>query len=307
MKMEKIMVEIKNENKKYPVFVGTSILSGIVDFIKEKHSDKKIVVITDNVVKSLYQNKILDALKPLKPYMASVPSGEGSKSRKTKQEIEDTLLEKRYGRDTIIIAFGGGIIGDLAGFIASTFKRGIHLIHLPTTLLAIVDSSIGGKTGINTKHGKNLIGTIYQPEAVFADIAFLDALPDNEFLNGLAEIIKIAATLDKSLFDYIEKNYEKILSKDKDVLLHIIKRSIELKKEIVEKDPYELGPRQVFNFGHTIGHAVESDSDFSIKHGFCVSIGMAVESRISALSGNLNQDDEKRIVSILELVGLPTK
>ena len=305
--MEKIIVEIKNENKKYPVFIGNSLLPKIADFIKEKHNDKKVIVITDDIVKSLYENKILDALKQSKPCLISVPAGEESKSRETKQYIEDILLERMYGRDTIIIAFGGGVVGDLAGFIASTFKRGIPLIHLPTTLLAMVDSSIGGKTGINTKHGKNLIGTIYQPEAVFTDINFLNELPDNEFLSGLAEIIKMAATLDEKLFDFMETNYKKILSREKDILINLIKRSVELKKEIAGKDPFESGPRQVFNFGHTLGHAVESASKLMVKHGFCISIGMAVESRVAVLSGNLASEEEKRITALLESFRLPTK
>jgi len=305
--MEKIIVEVKNENLRYPIILGAAILPKIADFIKEKHKNKRIAVITDDNMKSAYEGKIMGALKSLNPYILSVPPGEDSKSRKTKQEIEDILLEKKYGRDTLLIAFGGGIIGDLAGFVASTFNRGVPLLHIPTTLLAMVDSSIGGKTGINTKHGKNLIGTIYQPEAVFTDLNFLETLPDNEFLNGLAEIIKMAAALDKQLFSYIEKNHKKILSRDKDVLHHLIRRSIELKKDIVEKDPHESGPRQVFNFGHTIGHAVEADSGFSVKHGFCISIGMAVESRISVLSENLKADEEKRIINLLKSVGLPTK
>ena len=277
--MEKIIVEVKNENLRYPIILGAAILPKIADFIKEKHKNKRIAVITDDNMKSAYEGKIMGALKSLNPYILSVPPGEDSKSRKTKQEIEDILLEKKYGRDTLLIAFGGGIIGDLAGFVASTFNRGVPLLHIPTTLLAMVDSSIGGKTGINTKHGKNLIGTIYQPEAA----------------------------LDKQLFSYIEKNHKKILSRDKDVLHHLIRRSIELKKDIVEKDPHESGPRQVFNFGHTIGHAVEADSGFSVKHGFCISIGMAVESRISVLSENLKADEEKRIINLLKSVGLPTK
>src|SRR3989338_3243453 len=305
--MEKIIVEVKNENLRYPIILGAAILPKIADFIKEKHKNKRIAVITDDNMKSAYEGKIMGALKSLNPYILSVPPGEDSKSRKTKQEIEDILLEKKYGRDTLLIAFGGGIIGDLAGFVASTFNRGVPLLHIPTTLLAMVDSSIGGKTGINTKHGKNLIGTIYQPEAVFTDINFLNELPDNEFLSGLAEIIKMAATLDEKLFDFMETNYKKILSREKDILINLIKRSVELKKEIAGKDPFESGPRQVFNFGHTLGHAIESASKLAIKHGFCISIGMAVESRVAVLSGNLASEEEKRITALLESFRLPTK
>jgi len=228
--MEKITVRIKEREKLYGVLIGNSISSSIAEFIRERHKNRKIAVVTDDNLKKLCQKTILNALKPINPLLISIPAGESSKSREMKEKIEDKLLEKRYGRDTVIIAFGGGVIGDLAGFVASTFDRGVPLIHIPTTLLAMVDSSIGGKTAINTKHGKNLIGTTYQPDAVFADLDFLGSLPQEEFINGMAEIIKIAATSDKVLFKFIEKNNKKILERNKEMLIKIIKRAIELKK-----------------------------------------------------------------------------
>ncbi len=305
--MEQIKIEIQNKNKEYNVFVGTSITKLIEKFIKENHKDKKIVIITDDDIKNICKNSIVNSLKPLNPYLISVPAGESSKSRETKAKIEDILLEKRYGRDTVMIAFGGGVIGDLVGFVASTFNRGVPLLHVPTTLLSMVDSSIGGKTGINTKHGKNLIGTTYQPDAVFADLNFLDTLPKEELLNGLVEIIKIAITSDKALFSFIEKNSKNILKKEKNTLLHIIKRSIELKKDVIEKDVLESGLRQLLNFGHTFGHAFEAYSRYKIKHGYCISLGIVVEAKIAALLGNLKTKEEKRIISLLEKFGLPTK
>ena len=305
--MEQIIVEIERKNKEYSIFIGNSILSRIEDFITSSHKNKRVVLITDDNVKKLYGTKILEIIKPSSPYLISIPARESSKSRETKQKIEDMLLEKKYGRDTIIIAFGGGVIGDLAGFVASTYCRGVPYIQVPTTLLAMVDSSIGGKTGVDTKYGKNLIGTTYQPDGVFTDLDFLNSLPKEEFLNGLVEIIKIAATSDKELFGFIENNISSILEKEKNSLTHIIKRSIELKKNVVEKDEKESGLRQILNFGHTFGHAFEAYSDYKAKHGHCISLGIVVESKIAVLTGNLKGKGKKRIASLLEAFGLPTK
>ncbi|MAE43219.1 3-dehydroquinate synthase [Candidatus Woesearchaeota archaeon] len=304
--MDQIKVKVERRNVGYSVFIGGSILSGLSDYLRKNHANKKIVVITDETVSKLYKENFFNKLDAFNPYVIILPFGEKIKTRETKNKIEDTLMEKKYGRDSLIIAIGGGVIGDLAGFVAATFNRGIPIMHIPTTLLAMIDSSIGGKTGVNTRYGKNLIGSVLQPSAVFADLNFLRTLPDEEFLSGLAEVIKIAITSDKELFSIIENDYEKILAKDEGVLLKIIKRSIELKKEVVEKDETESGLRQTLNFGHTIGHALEAHFNYKIKHGFCVSIGIAAELKISALCGIL-QADEQRIVSLLDKLKLPTK
>ena len=303
--MEKIAVRIKEREKLYEVLIGNSISASIAEFVRKRHKNRKIAIVTDNNLKKLCQKTILDALKPLKPLLISISTGESSKSREMKEKIEDKLLEKRYGRDTAIIAFGGGVIGDLTGFVASTFDRGIPLIHVPTTLLAMVDSSIGGKTAVNTKHGKNLIGTTYQPDAVFVDLDFLDTLPNGEFINGMAEIIKIAATSDKALFEFVEKNNRKILNRDKAALIHVIKRAIELKKDVVEKDEKESGLRQILNLGHTFGHALENYHNYKKKHGHCISIGLAIESKIANLIGKLSNNEAKRIEALLNKFNLP--
>ena len=304
--MEKIAVKIKEREKSYEVLVGSSISASIAELVKKRHKNRKIAVVTDDNLKKLCQKTILNALKPLNPLLISIPAGESSKSREMKEKIEDKLLEKKYGRDTVIIAFGGGVIGDLAGFAASTFDRGVPLIHVPTTLLAMVDSSIGGKTAINTKHGKNLIGTTYQPDAVFADLDFLESLPQGEFINGMAEIIKIAATSDKALFEFIEKNNKKILERNREALIKIIKRAIELKKDVVEKDEKESGLRQILNLGHTFGHALENYHKYKKKHGHCISIGLAIESKIANLIGKLSNNESKRIEALLNKFNLPT-
>jgi 3-dehydroquinate synthase len=304
--MEKIKVEIEPKNEEYEILIGESLAPSLIDIVKNKFHDHKIVVITEDSVKTKCSS-FLNALSSLSPLVISIPPGEKSKSREKKDEIEKTMFESKLGKDTLVISLGGGVICDLAGFVASTFNRGIPIIHVPTTLLAMCDASIGGKTGINNSFGKNLIGTIYQPEAIIISLDILDTLPEVEFKNGLAEIIKIACVLDKELFIFLEKNIQKIKNRDKDTTEYIIKRAIELKKEIVEKDIHENGLRQVLNFGHTIGHGIESLSSFKIKHGFCVSIGMAVESSIAVMENKLDGNEQKIIVALLTAFGLPTQ
>jgi len=303
--MDSINTRIKMKDKEYPIFVGSSLLNELTDFIKENHNGKKAAVVIGENANKFHGKKIQAALKELNPLFIPVPSGESSKSREMKEKIEDKLLDNKFGRDSLIIAVGGGVIGDLAGFAASTFNRGIPIIHVPTTLLAMVDSSIGGKTGINTKHGKNLIGTAHQPNAVFADMDFLETLSDEEFTNGLAEVIKMSIIKDKNLFDSLEKNHNKILSRDNDALRQIIKRNIELKKEIVEQDPFEMNLRQILNFGHTFGHALEAYSNYRIRHGFGVAQGMIVETKISVIANDLKKTEEERIINMLKSFGFP--
>lgn len=301
--METINARIRMKDKRYQIFVGSSILDSIRDFVKKNHNSKRVTVIVGENTIGLHKRKIIDAIGTLNPVYITVPSGESSKSRKMKEKIEDTLLNNKFGRDSLIIAIGGGVVGDLSGFIASTFNRGIPIIHIPTTLLAMADSSIGGKTAINTKHGKNLIGTVYQPAAVFADIDFLETLSDEEFRNGLAEIIKMSIIKDKNLFSLLEKNHKSIMARDKKLLQQIIKRSIELKKEVVEKDAEESNLRQILNFGHTFGHALEAYYKYKIRHGYAVAQGILVESKISELTENLNPQDRKKIDELLKSFG----
>ncbi len=303
--MYTINAKIKSKDKEYPIFVGSNVLGKLADFVKQNHAGKKVAVIIGENANRLHKDKINNALKELNPLFITVPSGESSKSMEMKEKIEDKLLNNKFGRDSLIIAIGGGVIGDLSGFVASTFNRGIPIIHVPTTLLAMVDSSIGGKTAINTKHGKNLIGTTYQPNAVFADMDFLQTLPDEEFRNGLAEVIKMSVIIDKNLFETLEKNHKKILARDKDALQEIIKRNVELKKEVVEQDAEESGLRQILNFGHTFGHALEAFYNYKIKHGYAVSQGIIVESKISATVNNLKKHEEEKIRNMIKIFGFP--
>lgn len=302
-----IKVGITSKNKAYSVFLGKSLLKCLAEYIAKNHSEKKIAVIVDKRVHEIYGDKIKGALKSFNPYYIDILEGEDSKSRQNKIKIEDLLLGKNFGKDSLILSIGGGVVSDLAGFVASTFNRGIPVINMPTTFLAMVDASVGGKTAVNTEHGKNLIGAIYQPDAVFIGLDFLDSLGEKEFLSGLVESIKISITSDKDLFSYISKNHKQIMDRCKDFLMHIIKRSIELKKEVVEKDEHESGYRQILNFGHTFGHAYEKYSNYKTKHGFCVSLGIEVEIKISKLLGILSSEDEKKIIRLLDLTKTSTK
>lgn len=272
---------------------------GIISELKKIVGKRKSVIITDENIQKLHLKKIAGLLPDSLVFV--MPPGEESKSREMKNEIEDFLLENSIDRNSVIIALGGGVVSDISGFVASTYKRGISYINIPTTLLAMVDASIGGKTGINTKHGKNLIGSVWHPEAIICDIDMLKGLPKEELISGMAEVIKIAVMMDKKFFEFIEKSST---DNEKD-LIYIIKKSAELKLKVVKQDERDNGIRNMLNFGHTIGHAVEICSKYKIKHGFCVSIGIAVECRLSMNIDLLSEKDYEKIVKLLKKTGLP--
>ncbi|MDX1901483.1 MAG: 3-dehydroquinate synthase [Gammaproteobacteria bacterium] len=277
----------------YPIYIDEHLLQ--TDLLQTICAtlNKRIVLITDDHLNSLYTEKLQSIAKTILTF----PAGEKNKTRETKQYLEDQLLEKNCGRDTCIIAFGGGVVLDLAGFIAATYCRGIPVIYIPTTLLAMVDASIGGKTGVNTPFGKNLIGTFTQPHAVLMDTALLNTLPKNEIANGFAEIIKHAMIADADLFYELEiKNIP---------LTDIIYQSCLIKKNIVEQDEKDHHVRHLLNFGHTIGHAIETLENYAIKHGEAVAIGMLVESELSRQCGFFNEADLARLQKILRSYQLP--
>lgn len=305
--MPAIRVELKREAESYDIHIGAGLLAEMAGFVK--NINLKTCIITDTNTEKLFGQKVLDALKTegIDAGIVSFKAGEKSKSRETKAAIEDKLIEKGFGRDTVIIALGGGVVGDLAGFIAATYNRGVAYIQVPTTLLAMADSSIGGKTGIDTKHCKNLIGAFWQPKAVYSDIDFLETLPEKEISSGLAESIKHAMIKDKALFEYLEKNMEKVLGKEKDALIETVTRCAAVKAGIVMKDEREGMLRKALNYGHTIGHAVEQLSDYKLSHGEAISIGMAVEAKISENAGLMNKSDAERQNRLLQKAKLPVK
>lgn len=305
MGMKTIEVAIPEQGKQYAARVGDGILDELPAYVAEKHAGKKIAVVADSSVEELFGGMLRGLLGGENATWLTVPAGEQSKSREQKAAIEDRLLEEGFGRDSLLIAIGGGMLGDLAGFVAATFMRGIPVIHVPTTLLAMVDSSIGGKTGINTMHGKNLIGAIHQPDAVYADLQFLSSLPPEEFSNGMAEVIKLAAARDKDFFRFLEQKLHEIQNRNWNDVEEMIARAITLKKEIAEQDERETGLRQVLNLSHTIGHAIEASTDYAVHHGRCVAQGLVAEARLSMMMGILPEEDCSRITELLREFGLP--
>jgi len=275
-------------------------------YVREQFANHSVVAVVDDAVWQLYGERIarLFGTHPRWRGVISVPQGEASKSRAEKDRIEDELFALQCGRDTLVLAIGGGVVGDLAGYVAATFNRGVPLVHLPTTLLAMVDSSIGGKTGINHRAGKNLLGAFYQPCAIFAELNTLATLPETEFTSGMAEVLKYAATLDGDLWEHLERSADAVRKRDADLLQHIILRSAALKIGVVQQDEQESNLRAILNFGHTAGHAFELLSHYGIPHGFGVAAGMRVALRLSEQVLGYPADSVRRFDALLEQYNL---
>ena len=290
------------------VHVGRGLFGRIAADLAARPLADRYFVVSDRRVSSLYGGALLRALKRagLRADRIAFPRGEAAKTRATKQRIEDRLLALGAGRDSAILALGGGVTGDLAGFVAATWQRGVPLVQLPTTLLAMVDASIGGKTAINLPRGKNLVGAIHQPHAVYADIATLKTLPDSIFRDGIAEIVKGGAIADADLFRWLEVNVKPLLARRGAVVTEAVARSVRVKARVVLRDERESGRRAILNFGHTIGHALESVSSYALSHGRAVAIGIAVETRLAVEHGGLPESAAHRIVALLQDFGLPT-
>jgi len=265
--MRKVKVELGTNS--YEIYVGSGLLAQTGRWLKESGFSGKLVIITDPTVKGLYGEALNQSLDKdgFSVITLLVPEGEEQKSLETAGRLYHELTNCYAERTTPILALGGGVIGDLAGFVAATYQRGVPLIQIPTTLLAQVDSSIGGKVAVDHGQLKNKIGAFYQPRLVIADINTLKTLPTNELANGLAEVIKSAAIRNKEFFAFLEKNLDRIKSLDEGALEEIVFQSVKIKTEIVEKDERDLGLRSILNYGHTIGHAIESVSDFKVEHG----------------------------------------
>jgi len=288
----------------YDILVGQTIMPQFKRQLKRYFSGKQIAVVTNRAIYNLHGNALLQALNSDgQPQVLFVPDGENAKSFDQVQYLYTKLLENKLERNALIIAFGGGVIGDLAGFVAATFLRGVGFVQLPTTLLAQVDSSIGGKVGVNHPLGKNLIGAFKQPLLVFSDIDFLLTLPDAEIRCGLGEVIKYGLVLNKDLFFYLEENLEKVLQKDAAVLQHLVEVSSREKAAIVARDEQEKNLRMVLNFGHTFGHALEAEFQFGeLKHGEAVILGMKCALRYAHGQNMLSTVDYQRAMALLKRI-----
>ena len=294
--------------RSYPIHIGTALL-GRADLVVPFLARKSVAVVTNTTVAPLFLEQLARSLarEGVEVVRIVLPDGEEHKDWSTLNAVFDALLEKRCGRDTTLIALGGGVIGDLAGFAAATYQRGVQYVQVPTTLLAQVDSSVGGKTAINHPLGKNMIGAFHQPRLVLADMDTLKTLPERELRSGLAEVIKHGLVRDAAFFDWLETNVGRLLARDPGTLEHAVMRSVTIKAEIVGQDERESGLRRVLNFGHTFGHAIETGLGYGTwLHGEAVAAGMAMAADLSRQLGYLSEADTGRIRSLLERAGLPT-
>ena len=299
MKIQEI--KLNNSNFKYSILIGENILGILAKRIKALCPNaRKIALVVDNKVPSKFKKILKNELKNYNHTFLSFSANEKSKSLKTVNFFLEKLLSKNFNRTDLIIGVGGGITGDVAGFIASIFKRGLNFINIPTTLLAQVDSAIGGKTGVNSKFGKNLVGSFYQPNLVVSDTSFLKSLPKREMICGYAEILKHSIIKDKKFFNWLKKNSKFLLSKEKNKLIYAIKKSCLIKKYFVDKDVNEKSLRMTLNFGHTFAHAIEAKNKYSniTTHGEAVLSGIILATRLSLLRKVCKKNVLKEIENI---------
>lgn len=307
-KLPKVTVNI-NENS-YPVYISPGLICHTGKIINEHGSRGNYAVVTDEVINELHGEKLKKALKKLEnhPELITIPSGEETKSWNQAGSLIGELLGKELDRQSTIIAFGGGVIGDLSGFVAAIYMRGINLIQIPTTLLAQVDSSIGGKTAVNHPLGKNLIGAFKQPLMVISDTSILKTLPLKQIRSGIAEVVKHGVIADRALLSYVENNVSEIIKANPDTLSHIVRRSVEIKTEFIRRDERELTDiRALLNYGHTVGHALETLTNSKLSHGEAVAIGMLIASRISEKLGFIKPSTISRQEQLLKNLGFETK
>ncbi len=301
--MKTLRVELGE--KSYPIYIGSNLLGQ--ESLWQKHiQSKQVLIVTNTTVSPLYLDKVIASLSAFQVETIELPDGEQYKSLEYLTKIFDCLLEKKYSRNCTLLALGGGVIGDMAGFAAACYQRGIAFIQIPTTVLAQVDSSVGGKTGVNHPLGKNMIGAFYQPKCVIADIDVLDTLEDRHLIAGLAEIIKYGLIRDRQLFEWLEQNMALLLARDKPALAYVIERSCINKAEIVAEDEFESGIRAILNLGHTFGHAIETGMGYGVYiHGEAVAIGICYAADLSHRIGWISEQDVERIIALLKQAKLP--
>jgi shikimate kinase/3-dehydroquinate synthase len=304
---EPVTLQVSLGERSYPIFIGQGILANS-GRIADAVVGERAAIVTNTVVGPLYLDTIVQPLVAAGKRVTQIvlPDGEEHKTWENLQRIYDGLLADQCDRKTTVIALGGGVVGDMAGFAAATYMRGVPFVQVPTTLLAQVDSSVGGKTGINHALGKNMIGAFYQPQAVIADTATLDTLPARELSAGLAEVIKHGAIIDAAFFDWIEANIGMLVARDPDALAHAIKRSCEIKADVVRQDEREGGLRAILNFGHTFGHAIESGMGYGQwLHGEAGGCGMVMAADLSQRLGFIDAPTRDRVASLVKAAGLP--
>ena len=301
------MDPVEIELPSYRVLIARGALADIGRIAAASARAYRYAVISDDTVAPLYAGRVRSALGEGRTKLYTVPAGEEQKTRATWSTLTDAMLADSFGRDTAVVALGGGVIGDLAGFVAATYMRGLPFIQVPTTLLAMIDASIGGKTGVDTATGKNLVGAFHQPSAVIADLDVLRTLPPEHLRAGLAEAIKHGVIADEAYFDRVASLVSDLGAIDVagPAMLDLVARSVEIKADVVRRDERESGVRKTLNFGHTIGHAVELCSAYHLLHGDAVAIGMVLESRVAERLGVAEAGTSDRVLQAIERSGLP--
>ena len=303
--MHTLRVELGSRS--YPILIGGGLLAR-ADLLAQHVPGRDLLLVTNTTVGPLYADALKRGLEGRRIIEVTLPDGESHKSLATVARVLDVLVANRFSRDCTVVALGGGVVGDMAGFAAACYQRGVAYVQVPTTLLAQVDSSVGGKTGVNHPGGKNLIGAFHQPSAVLADTHTLKTLPARELRAGLAEVIKYGLISDDELFAWLELNMEKLLAHDESALAHIIRRSCEIKASIVGRDEREQGDRALLNLGHTFGHALESATGYTKwLHGEAVGAGLLMAATMSREAGLIPADVVERLRKLLVRAGLPTE
>ncbi len=299
-------IQVGLDDRAYPIKIGKALLSGIGDDLTKRRVANRYVVIADDYVAGLFADPLMESLQKagLTVFLITFPQGESSKNLSTIGELASKLAGLGIDRKDGLIALGGGVTGDITGFLAAIYMRGIPFVQIPTTLLAQVDSSVGGKTGVDIPEGKNLVGAFYQPKAVYIDTLMLRSLPRAELLNGLAEVIKYGVIYDREFFDFIEAKHEKVLDVDLDVMGEVVARCCAIKAHVVAADEKEADLRRILNFGHTIGHAVEAASNFAIAHGQAVAMGMVAAAEIAVDKGLMAKEESQRLYELIKAYGL---
>lgn len=303
-------VRVELGERSYDIVIGSGLLARVGEFLLPLDLGKRGVIITDSNVKPLYAAKLLKVLKKCGYDLGvlSVPAGESSKSLRQANRLFERLPVLGLDRQSFVIALGGGVVGDLAGFVAASYLRGLALVQVPTSLLAQVDSAVGGKTGVNLPQGKNLVGAFYQPRLVLADTDTLQTLPERELRAGFAEVIKHGAIRDGEFFAWLERERDNVLRLEPAAVAHTVRRCCEIKADVVSADERESGLRAILNFGHTVGHAMEALTDYvGLLHGEAISMGMVGAARLSVKRAGLGTDDARRLCALIESSGLPTR
>jgi 3-dehydroquinate synthase len=306
---EMVELTVGLDERSYPVFIGAGILDRIGADLARRNIGNRYAIVSDSTVARLYGRRLQQVLANagLLAELFAFPAGEESKSLTVLGDLASQLAGKGFDRYDAIVALGGGVTGDLAGFLAASYMRGIPFVQVPTTLLAQVDSSVGGKTGVDIPQGKNMVGAFYQPKAVYIDTDVLQSLPPRELLGGIAEVIKYGVIRDPDFFTFLESNIDNIISLVPEAIARTIETCCRIKAAVVAEDEKEGHVRRILNYGHTIGHAVEGASQYSIIHGFAVAIGMVAEAKIAVMHGLLAPRENAKIVHILKSYDLPTE